>query len=100
MGPRDGRSGYLGSAAFTQIDFRSKQLAQLIADPFGAVLVTAKGFCGLRYGQRVVFLLGSCPKLASRFLVRLSAGEVPHFRDLGGPSSAPKTSVRDDKGES
>jgi hypothetical protein len=47
-----------------------------------------------------VFLLGSRPKLASRFLVRLSAGEVPHFRNLGGPSSAPKTSIEDDKGES
>jgi len=26
--------------------------------------------------------------LASRFLVGVSAGEVPHFANLGGPSSA------------
>jgi hypothetical protein len=36
---------------------------------------------------------------ASHFLVGVYAGEVPHFANLGGPSSAPKTSIEDDKGE-
>jgi hypothetical protein len=46
------------------------------------------------------FPLGSCPKLFAHRLVRLSAGKVPHFANLGGPSSAAKTSIQDDKGES
>jgi hypothetical protein len=43
--------------------------------------------------------MGSCPKLFAHRLVRLSAAKAPHFADLGGPSSAPKTSIKDDKGE-
>jgi hypothetical protein len=42
--------------------------------------------------------LGSCPKVFAHRLVRRSTGKVPHFTNLGGPSSAPKTSNENDKG--
>jgi hypothetical protein len=100
VGAWNGRSGHLGPATFTQVNLRSKQLKQLTADRFvRTVLVTAYGFCGLTYTQRDVVLLGSCPKLFAHRPVRLSAGKAPHFANLGGPSSAPKTSTKDDKGE-
>lgn len=43
--------------------------------------------------------MGSGPELVSRRLVRFTADSAPHFANLGGPSSAPKTLINDDKGE-
>ncbi len=90
---------HLGFVAGTQVIVGSATAALIY--PHNSLQTThdtSQPVPGVELGQRDVFLLGSCPKLASHRLVRLSAGKVPHFANLGGPSSASKTSAKDDKG--
>src|SRR6185437_13621582 len=93
------RSRHLGFAAGPQVIVGSATAALIY--PHNSLQTThdtSQPVTGVELGQRDVFLLGSCPRLASHSLVRLSAGKCPILQTWVAPAPPRRRRPKTTKG--